>query len=262
MQRLTLRLVLLLILSALSLAGASASQASGQVVVLASGEWIPYASAHLPGNGAAAEIVSAAFAAVDVQVRFEFYPWKRAETSVANGTVFAAFPYFVLAERVASADLYLHSQPLFSSVYGILYCTTHTKTSQISYRQPIDLAGKRIGILAGTPMVALALQEAGVAFEETPLIDFSVRKLQAGRIDYVIDDRAVLSSKIQELFPQESASFAFLPVNFSQKRTMHLLVSKKYPGSELLLQRFNEGLRIIGANGTLEALHQKHNLSM
>lgn len=259
-----LRNILLLFFMWTITASVPLSAATAETVIpLATGEWVPYASQHLPSNGAAAEIVTAAFQAVGMQVRFEFYPWKRAETAVANGTVFAAFPYFVLAERVARSDLFLHSQPLFSSVYGILYNTTHTDAAHlVDYHQPRDLAGKRIGILAGTPMVAHPLQDAGVSFEETPVIEFSVRKLYAGRIDYVIDDRAVLSSKIQELFPGETSSFAFLPIDFTQKRTMHLLVSKNYPQSEPLLQRYNEGLRIISTNGTLDALYKKHKLSM
>lgn len=180
---------------------------------LATGEWVPYSSQHLPGYGSASEIVTAAFQAVGLNVRYDFYPWKRAEASVAAGSVFAAFPYFLLPERAERGDLFLHSQPLFLSVYGILYSTARTDASHlVPYRQPRDLLGKRIGILAGTPLVAFPLKEAGVIYEETPLIDFSVRKLHVGRIDYVIDDRAVLTNKIQELFQAVNRLLPFSPL--------------------------------------------------
>ena len=263
MQRFRTVLFLLLFVLVAHCAHTGTVQSAETVVPLATGEWVPYSSQHLPGYGAASEIVTAAFQAVGLNVRYDFYPWKRAEASVTAGSVFAAFPYFVLPERVERGDLFLHSQPLFSSVYGIMYSTAHTKESYlVSYRQPRDLLGKRIGILAGTPLVAFSLKDAGVTYEETPLIDFTVRKLYVGRIDYVIDDRAVLTNKVQELFPGSQSAFAFLPTNFSEKRTMHLLVSKKYPDSERLLMLFNQGVQIISTNGTLETLYKRYDLSM
>lgn len=56
-------------------------------VVLSNGEWAPYLSENLPHYGAASHIVQAAFAAVDVEVRYEFYPWKRSYKLALEGEV-------------------------------------------------------------------------------------------------------------------------------------------------------------------------------
>lgn len=225
------------------------------------GEWAPYTSERMSGFGAASEIVSAACAAVGLKAAYDFVPWKRAEQNVADGTAFAAFPYFLLPERVAKPDVFAHSDPLFSSVMGILYYKKNPSTSAgMKFDKVEDLKGRAIGALAGTVLVSAPLSKAGIKFEETPDVAASIKKLALGRLELVIEDRAVLWDAVKAAFPSQLADFAFLDKNFTEKSATHLLVSKKFPGSDALLAKFNEGMKKIKADGTLKKIYDKYGL--
>jgi len=58
-----------------------------QTLQLANGEWPPYQSAYLPRFGFASAVVSEAAALGGLQVRYSFYPWKRAEEMVRSGHI-------------------------------------------------------------------------------------------------------------------------------------------------------------------------------
>lgn len=254
------RLLLYCIAAVISTAPTLVFSADESSIVLATGEWVPYSSASQDGSGLACEIVSSAFNAVGINAKFVFYPWKRVEESVSNGLVFAGFPYFILNERLARPDLFTHSDTLFSSEYGIVSYRRDENQKLLEYTKPEDLAGYTIGLLAGTPLVATPLKEANIEFEESNSIDSLLMKLSTGRLDFVIDDRLVLQQKISSLFPNETQKFLFLDASFSGKRSMHLLVSSKFPHSHQILSKFNRGLQIISENGVLQKLYEKYSI--
>ena len=232
------------------------------VIPFATGEWAPYTSERLSGYGAATEIVTAACAAAGLRPAFQFVPWKRAEQEVVAGQVFGAFPYFILAERTARADLYAYSDALFSAIYYVLYSRKNPATpGPVPFARTEDLKGHTIGVLAGTPIVTNELDRAGVAYEETTDLNDSIRKLELGRVDFVIEDRAVLSASLKALFPDRLGDFGFLARPFTSVRTAHLLVSRKYPASAALLLRFNDGLRVIRLSGALQEICRRYSIT-
>jgi polar amino acid transport system substrate-binding protein len=240
----------------------SLSYAQKTEVHFATGEWAPYTSEKMPGYGAAAEIVTAACDAAGIKAVYDFLPWKRAEQNVVDGSVFAAFPYFLLPERIARPEIYAHSDPLFSAVVGFLYCKKNSSTSlPLKYEKPEDLRNYRIGVLSGTHLITDVLDKAGVKYEETPEIGASIKKLALGRIDFVIEDRAVAWDQVKLNFPARTGDFAFLDRNFAEKTTTHLLVSRKFPSSDILLKQFNDGLRKIKANGRLRGICDRYGIA-
>lgn len=73
--------------------------AEGPVVPLVTGEWPPYVSQALPGQGPITEVVVTALAAVGCRASVQFAPWKRCEWMLAEGKAFGAFPYVRNAAR-------------------------------------------------------------------------------------------------------------------------------------------------------------------
>ncbi len=56
------------------------------VIRITNGEWAPYLSNKLPNKGFASHIVREAFAAVEIEVKYGFFPWKRSYKLAKEGT--------------------------------------------------------------------------------------------------------------------------------------------------------------------------------
>lgn len=232
--------------------------AQARELVFAVGEWAPYTSAALPGQGAASEIVSAACAAAGLRAVIEFVPWNRAEAEVLKGRAFATFPYLRMPER----DLiYFFSEPLFSSEIAILAHGFSQRTRSFLYDgDPASFRGFVVGTTAGSKAVSAPLEAAGVRVEETAELFLSIRKLAAGRIDFVVDERNAIVHSLRTLVPGESARFRFIERNFSGRMDYRLLVSKEYPDTLELLERFDQGIETIRSNGTLQVIYDRRGI--
>ncbi|MFW5837871.1 MAG: hypothetical protein ACOCVM_07660, partial [Desulfovibrionaceae bacterium] len=77
--------------------------AAGQTLTLATGEWAPYVSKSLPGEGFTTEIVLAACEAAGLEAAIEFGAWSRASGRVEAGEIFAAYPYMPTPDRAEYA---------------------------------------------------------------------------------------------------------------------------------------------------------------
>lgn len=84
--------------------------------------------------------------------------------------------------------------------------------------------------------------------------------LYSGRRDFYIDDQAVIYDSIKRIFPNEIKYFAVLEKPFDEARENYVMVSRKYPNSAKILEKFNYGLEIIKKNGEYERIIKKYNL--
>ena len=162
---------------------------AADTVTFVVGEWGPYTGQEMPGHGLATEIVSAACAAEGLSADVSFRPWKRAEVDVSKGASFATFPYQLIPERT---DSFMFSDTICTSAMAILVAQGNPRTAALDVNRPEDLKGLQVGIVVGTDAVRFPLQKAGIAAEEVETPAQNLKKLELGRIDCIIDDRAVL----------------------------------------------------------------------
>lgn len=233
---------------------------SAESVSFAMGEWEPYTGRELEGYGMAAEIVTAACRAGGLTAEYVFFPWKRAESNVESGAYFATFPYQGTKERSAN---YAFSEPLCISSNGILLHKGNPRTAGFTYARIEDLKGLRVGLLAGSDALKLPLLKAGVSVAEVQKVDQNIRKLEAGRLDCVIEDFPVIVHALRKTLGSDAArleQFYFTERGFGNTVAYRLLVSRKYPRAEELLERFNEGLRKIKADGEYQKILKKYGM--
>lgn len=236
---------------------AEACHAADVQVVFATGEWPPYTSESLPDYGAATALVSAISKAGGIEPVYRFYPWKRAELKVAQGDVFAAFPYAISKERKTTYDF---SEVLFYGVNVFVYYQKQLKADvPLTYQSLDDLHGYRVGCISGSFLYSL-LEKAGLNYEPTTTIDQSLQKLVAGRLDLIIDNQDVIFHAVQRLYPNEMYHFKTLPIPLEKTPTA-LLVSREYPGSKAILNKFNKGLSIIKKNGEYDRIISKYHMT-
>ena len=176
------------------------------------GEWEPYTGRKIENYGMASAIVAAACEAANIKPIFEFMPWKRGEQTVMDGGNFATFPYKEIEERKSN---YMFSATLFSSNFAMLTHYKNSKLSQFSYQKPKDLQPYSIGIVAGTDAIKFPLEKVGVQVEEVPTAEQNLKKLETGRIDFYIDDKAVIYQALKKSYgPEQMADFVFLKEYF------------------------------------------------
>ncbi len=75
-----------------------------------------------------------------------------------------------------------------------------------------------------------------------------------GRIDVFPGEVMVTYAQIRDTFPEEQAAlFTHHPKSITERRQF-LLLSKKVPGNEQMLDRFNEGLRQLKESGKYDQI--------
>ena len=150
---------------------------------LATLEYPPYSSEHLPGGGSIVELTRRAFATQGHAPQIDFLPWARVRAELRNGNyqgALALWPQEIKEERLIA------SRPLFYSQLG-LFVRKHE-------RQPVhslaDLRGRRVGIVRGYGYPPRILASGLLAEEAVDDIS-NLRKLAARRFDLVLLERIV-----------------------------------------------------------------------
>lgn len=231
---------------------------SAQELRFVVGEWTPYTGSGLAGGGVAVELVEAACLEAGLEARVDFVPWKRAEAMVESGQAFASFPYLRLAVR---GDRFLYSDPFLTTRFVVL-AKNKAVADQVNPRRPETFHGLRVGLTAGTAAVRSKLEPVGALLEETPALEASIRKLEAGRLDLVVDDQVVVAQTLKALYGKQiPTSFVLLDRPFGDPGALRILVSRDWPGAEALLGELNRGLARVLADGTAARLWARWGLT-
>ena len=233
---------------------------AGNEVILTTGDWPPYVFETGPDKGPMADLVIAAFNEVGITAKIVFYPWKRTEDEVRQGNAFAAFPYALNPERQEEFDF---SNPLYT-VKAKFFFNKKYHPNGIPFENLADLKNYKIGGLLGS-WYEPTFKEAGLQVEFVSSTDQNVEKLARGRIDLMIEEENSVWTLIRQLYPNEVDQFATLEKPLEQPGVVNdlsLMVSRSYPNSAKLLEKFNEGLAVIRANGVYEQILEKYKLAI
>ena len=92
-----------------------------------------------------------------------------------------------------------------------------------------------------------------------PFHTLDAQKLYLGRVDLAASEELVGWALIKKLYPQEVDQFATVdkPLN---EDPLRLLVSRTYPSSAELIQKFNAALKVINENGIMQQILIKYGL--
>jgi polar amino acid transport system substrate-binding protein len=228
----------------LCLISAAAHAAPVTSVTLASGEWPPYLSEHLPGYGSASRIVDAAFALQGIKVEYQFFPWKRAYEEAREGRLDGTLIWAKYPAREAD---FLFSDEIVRTHVVLFYA----KARPIHWQTLRDLAPYRIGGALGYYYGEeySKLENEGVLKMELAASDeINLRKLAANHLDLTPVERDaglyMLATSLHDIADQ----LAYDPRNL-QTAAHYVLISKRSPHAEEILRRFNLGLAQLHAEG-------------
>ncbi len=219
-------------------------------ITLATLDWAPYVGQKLPNYGFTSEIISAAFKRAGYTVKIEFLPWARVLQEVETGKYDAGYPAYYSNER---AQKYLLSDAFANGITGFY----KRKADTIAYTSLQDLKPYRIGVIMG--YVNSPEFDAASYLQKEEAIDeaTNLNKLLAKRIDLTVLDKFTAQYVISTSLPAGKDALEFLePPLLVQP--LHVMVSRQTQGAEQKLRDFNEGLKQIRADGTLDQILTKY----
>lgn len=227
-----------------------------QVVTISVGnDYPPYHSKALPGYGINAQIVTAAFAEVNIDIRYvHLSSWEEALDSAAQGH----FDATALWEYNPQHE---NSFVISDSVYKIEAHFFHRKELNFDWETTKDLQGYKISAMAGGyygQNFENAEQANLIEVERIHNETDNVIKLISGDVDiaplYKTHFNLIMK---QQGLESEKANITYHPQPLFEN-SLHLLLPTINPESFSLVEKFNHGLKIIKKNGTLQSLLNEH----
>ncbi len=250
MMKKTLQTLIIL----MSLLATSAWSLDHEPVVITSNDYGSFTSSQNQGSGALLDIVREAFAQVDREVIFKFYPWKRVENEALKGKSFAAVPYFKTQERQKKFN---YSDPLVP-LYTRFFYHKEKFPNGFEWNKYEDFKGYIMGGVLGDWYVPL-YEKSGLEMEIVPSLVQNFKKLAIKRVDFIIMDELTGLELIHKHYPEGASKIGTLdkPENV---RGLHLMISRTYPDSVVITAQFNQGLKILKRTGRYAQILKAYNI--
>ena len=214
--------------------------AQAQEITLANGEWAPYMSKNLKQAGYMSHIVTEAFAEEGITVKYVFLPWKRGYEDAKDGKFAGSLIWGYNDDR---AKDFLYTDPVAELGTSLF----HQKGKNIDWSKPEDLAKYKIGGVVGYAYGIEELEKQGVVKVDRIGKDVgNYKKLAAGRLDIVLEDTEVGHSTLAKLGMTDKIT---AHPKTLKNRKYSVIISKKTPNGQALVDAFNNGLKKLIADG-------------
>ena len=221
-------------------------------VILATGEWIPYSSKTMDGNGFFSGIVTEICGEMGMTAKYEFYPWRRCYAMVVHGQIMGAFPYTQTAERSKEA---LFSNRISESKTVFFFFGNKKIDDYVSLSA---LKSVKMGGIVGY-FYEEAFGNAGLKVDYAPDETSGFAKLVAGRTDFLAVNEMVGWQIIKTNFQDKAGRFGTLGTPYD-RNDLQLIVSKTYPGSAEFLKKFNAALAKVVSGDKYKMILKKNGL--
>lgn len=222
-----------------------------ETIVLANGEWPPYLSQDLPEYGYASAVVAHAFEAVGITVRYEFYPWARAEALVRAGKIDGSVIWSHSEER---AEFALFSDPVVVQEEVIYF----RRDKVIDWQEWSDLRGLRAAVPLGSKVGAIgaAVDVGMVSIHRVTDIRAGFRMLLLGRVDIFPLVRPVAQQTLKRDFTDDERDNIVAARKVIDRLFYRLMLSNQNDRARHWITQFNQGLSKITASGERDRLQK------
>ena len=219
-----------------------------ETIRLTTGEFPPLMQKTLKHYGVLPRIVTEAFAAEGIKVKYGFYPWKRGYLYALEGDWDGAVGWTYTKER--EADFYLSNTILKTGKSFF-----HLKSYPFDWKSFDDLKGIKIGTTIGYSYGEAfdAAEKAGkLETRRAPTDKLNLAKLLLGRIQLFVITTDVGNEILQKEFLSEEAQLITHHPNLVSTIRYQLLLSKKIERNQHMLRLFNNGLKRIREDGKID----------
>lgn len=200
-------------------------------------------------GGFLVEVTRAAFERVGYHISVEYLPWARALNNVLTGHAEAILGIYHSEERAGKLQ-YTHSIGASELLFFKL------ATTPIQYRKLQDLQPYRIGTINGAAYPAEFEAAQYLKKEPEKSYQTNLKKLQAGRIDLMLEKRRVVEQALTE-YPDMQRKVVALQPPLATRQFFNAF-SREMPNYHQKVEDFNRGLALISKDGTLRKIMARH----
>ncbi|MCP4020903.1 MAG: amino acid ABC transporter substrate-binding protein [Desulfobacteraceae bacterium] len=226
---------------------------AGETVIISTGEYAPFTTNSLKNHGFVNHVIIEAFKRENHEVKFNYFPWKRAFKVMASGNCHASSFWYESEKR--KKDAYYSNHPIYTAKENFFYLKSNPIGDWSTLK---DLKGKRIGAVIG---YTYSFEFWDLGKKKVYLIDqvakesLNFKKLLHGRID-LFPTNIVVANDImrKEIDPDKRDLITYHPKPFIQTPAF-LLFSKAQKDSQKLLEVFNSGMTELIDQGIYEKLY-------
>jgi polar amino acid transport system substrate-binding protein len=235
------------LLAPLLLSFAMLGARAGPLKLVTGDDYLPYTAKNMPNGGMLTEIVRRSFELSGHPTTLDWVPWKRGYELTRIGEYDATFPYIRKDEREKD---FLFSDLVYGGVLSVyarrdngIDPARHDSFQGLTY----CVAGGFIVYKEFDPM----LRDARIKLQRPPSLLSCARMLALGRADFFITESSVGDEVLQQA--QVGDKVVRLATPFD-RADFYLIISKRHPNGQALLDSFNAGLRRLKASGEYERI--------
>ncbi|MDN3611568.1 transporter substrate-binding domain-containing protein [Vibrio ostreicida] len=231
------------------------SFAQEPINIVVGGDYPPYHSESLPGYGLNTQIVTAAFKAKNVDVSYRHLDsWQQAFDDAKQGN----------ADATALWEFnpaYLRDFYVSDTVYKINAHFYHKKTLKFNWDNVADLQGLTISALFGG-FYGDDFEEAERKGEITVIRTHDEKENVMKLLDDQVDIAPLYIAYVNYVLKSEGLESELGNLTYHPKplfiNSLHLLLPRARDDSLETMETFNQGLKLIKADGTLQAILNAH----
>ncbi len=223
------------------------AEAYCETVRMAIGEWPPYTSGKDNDSRIFERVVTEAFRLEGVDVKYEYFPWKRSYIYTIEGRSDATFPWTKTEER--KKIFYLNSEPLAYDD-GVFF---YLKRKNFNWNTLDDLKKYSVGVTVGFKQEEI-YRKLGIPFDMASSEESNFRKLFAGRIDVYWTSKTVGYTMIRRLYGVRGMELFTHHPRVAEKNEYYILFSRKSKDGKLFRDKFDPGLRKLRESGVYDRI--------
>lgn len=229
---------------------------SQDTIVLSTGEWAPFISKNMMHYGVTLHVITEAFALEGVKVRYEFFPWKRAEVIAGKGF------YDGIAVASSKTEYRLEKFYFSDEVAYDKFVFFHLKGFHFEWETVNDLRGIKIGGTIGSDYgpITEAATEKSIVIEFAPTDEQNFKKIDGKRAQIFpmgIESGYYLLNK---LFEGNMDKYSHHPRPImggdDDNNKFFLLLSKKVERNQRMIEIFNRGLKKLKDSGKYDQYYE------
>jgi len=223
---------------------------ANETVHLAIGDWAPYTSATDAKSKLLENVVTEAFKIEGIDVKYEYFPWKRSYILAKSGEFDGTFPWAKTEEHLKHFQI--HKISLIKD-QGVFF---HLKTVPFDWNVLDDLHKYSVGVTLGYKE-EIIYKENGIKAQAAPSEDLNFKKILARRIDVYQTSKIVGYATINRLFTSAEAKLFTNHPKPAVDNEFYILFSKNTPHSQILADKFDSGLAKLKESGMYDQIIAK-----
>ncbi|MDZ3994073.1 substrate-binding periplasmic protein [Pseudomonas sp. Teo4] len=212
--------------------------------------WPPFTDSGMPGGGLATSIVTTAFTRAGYESKVEEVPWARALMGVGEGRYDVLIDAWYNDSRTQIGHF---SQAYLTNRIRLL----QRKGGNIRYQRQSDLYPYSIAVVRD---YAYSREFDGdTRLNKVPVRNFSsaVRMLAAGRVQLAVEDEYVARYNLQREPAQVRDEVELVQPPLGEN-SLHILVSLKRPDHLQIVERFEQAIAAMKADGSYARLMRQY----